>query len=181
MKVVHEGFLGCEKCLDFFKSAEALDKHKSIHESMACSECGVVYNGKMALHAHMMRAHDEREYVCDICSKVLKNNVYLMEHKREQHTVKDQTCKICSKTVSKMREHILSKHTEDKLKPFQCEKCDKGFSGSKHLKHHQFSVHLKSRPFKCRFACGMDYNDPSNMYQHEKRKHGGLFTANTEN
>ena len=76
-----------------------------------------------------------------------------------------------------MREHMLSQHTDEKLKPFQCEKCDKGFSSKKMLKNHEFSVHLKSRPFKCRYECGMDYNDPSNMYQHEKRKHGRPFNA----
>ena len=181
IKVVHEGFKGCDKCLDLFRSDAALEKHRSTHESIPCSECGVVYNGKHALHAHMMRAHDEMELVCDICSKVLRNNALLIEHKNDKHKYKDQSCKICFKKVSKMRENMLSLHTDDKQKPFQCEQCEKGFSSKKYLKHHEFSVHLKSRPFKCRYDCGMDYNDPSNMYQHEKRKHGRLFNSKIEN
>ena len=75
---------------------------------------------------------------------------------------------------------MLTQHTDEKLKPYQCEKCDKGFSENKQLRNHEFSVHIKSRPFKCRYECGMDYNDPSNMYQHEKKKHGGLFSKALE-
>ena len=173
MKVVHEGFLGCNECLNTFKSHKALENHKATHELMPCTKCGIAYNGKISLHAHMKRAHDTVEYMCDICSKVVRNNLMLREHKRKQHN--DKSCKICFKTVSKMREHMLSLHTDDKQKPFQCDKCEKGFPSGEHLRNHQSSIHLKSRPYKCRYDCGMDYNDPSNMYQHEKRKHGGLF------
>ena len=123
----------------------------------------------------MTRAHDTNEHVCDICSKVVRNNKLLTDHKRKHHNYKDQSCKICFKTVTKMREHMLSLHTDEKEKPHQCDKCEKGFPNIQRLRCHQLSVHLKSRPHKCRFDCGMDYNDVSNMYQHEKRKHGGLW------
>ena len=181
MKVVHAGYLGCDKCLEFFLTSEALENHKSTHESIPCSECGVVYNGRQALHAHIKRAHDTNEFVCDICSKVVGNNMLLTEHKRRHHKYKDQSCKICFKTVSHMREHMLSLHTDEKDKPHQCDKCEKGFPNIKQLRCHQFSVHLKSRPYKCRFGCGMDYNDTSNRRQHEKRKHGGLWKPNNDN
>jgi len=87
MKVVHEGLLGCNECLNSFKSKKALERHKASHELMPCTECGIAYNGKMSLYGHMKRAHDTVEYMCDICSKVVRNNLLLREHKRKQHNV----------------------------------------------------------------------------------------------
>ena len=176
MKVVHQGYFGCDKCLEFFKAENSLLIHKQTHESVNCSKCEITCNGSKALHAHMLRAHDQKEYVCDVCSKVMRNYVLLMEHKRSKHNSKDKMCKICFKSVSHMRSHIVTVHTKEEDKPFFCDKCEKGFSSNKQLTNHQFSVHLKSRPYKCRYNCGADYNDPSNMYQHEKRKHGALFS-----
>ena len=178
MKVVHESYIKCDQCSEVFKTAEGLERHQYVHESIPCSKCGVIYNGQITLRAHMLRAHDEIECICEIFSKVLKNRVFLTKHKREKHELK--ACKICFKKVSHMREHMLALHTVDREKPYQCDKCDKGFIGSQQLRNHQVSVHLKSRPYKCRYECGMDYNDPSNMSQHEKRKHGGLFKEKLE-
>ena len=37
------------------------------------------------------------------------------------------------------------------------------------------NVHLKLRPYKCRFGCDFGYNDFSNRNAHEKKKHGGRY------
>ena len=37
------------------------------------------------------------------------------------------------------------------------------------------NVHIRSRPYNCRYGCNMAYNDVSNRNSHEKKKHGGLF------
>ena len=39
------------------------------------------------------------------------------------------------------------------------------------------SVHLKLRPYKCRYGCDDSYNDYHNRNSHEKKKHGKLFTT----
>ena len=38
-------------------------------------------------------------------------------------------------------------------------------------------MHLKTRPFNCRYGCDISYNDHSNRNAHEKKTHGKLFTT----
>ena len=63
---------------------------------------------------------------------------------------------------------------------FQCPDCGKGFWGQKDLESHQMNIHLKLRPYRCRYGCKDSYNDTSNRNSHEKKKHGKLFTTARE-
>ena len=38
------------------------------------------------------------------------------------------------------------------------------------------NVHIKARPYTCRYGCGAAYNDSSNRGHHERKKHGGNYT-----
>ena len=38
------------------------------------------------------------------------------------------------------------------------------------------NVHIKARPYACRYGCGAAYNDSSNRGHHERKKHGGNYT-----
>ena len=42
------------------------------------------------------------------------------------------------------------------------------------------NVHLKLRPYKCRYGCEFAYNDRSNRNAHEKKTHGNLFMTGEE-
>ena len=79
---------------------------------------------------------------------------------------------ICLKPVKNMKVHMKSMHIPDSEKEFQCNACEKGFCESFRLRNHQMNVHIKSRPYKCRYPpCEMAYNDLSNRNSHEKRSH----------
>ena len=124
-----------------------------------------VNHAQTQLKQHIKIVHLKiKPHKCDICLLSFGVMCDLKAHKLVHSREKPHSCKICFKKVSKMREHMLSLHTDDKQRPFQCDQCVKGFSSKKHLKHHEFSIHLKSRPFKCRFDCGMDYNDPQSCF-----------------
>ena len=69
-------------------------------------------------------------------------------------------------------------HTADEEKSFQCQECGKGFHKLDALKKHQMSVHLKLRPYKCRYGCTFAYNDQGNRNAHEKKTHGQLYKPN---
>ena len=38
------------------------------------------------------------------------------------------------------------------------------------------NVHLKLRPYECRYGCSFRYNDLSNRNAHEKKTHGQIFS-----
>ena len=81
-----------------------------------------------------------------------------------------------------MVEHQRNAHTREEDKKFQCDNCDKRFITKDKLKIHQMNVHIKARPYSCRYNCGgMDYNDKSNRNQHEKKKHGSTWDKQVEN
>ena len=66
-------------------------------------------------------------------------------------------------------------HMEDTQKKFICTHCGKGFEFKNKLDGHIMNMHLKLRPYKCRYGCADAYNDKSNLAAHEKKKHGGYF------
>ena len=76
--------------------------------------------------------------------------------------------------------HHAHVHTPDNMKKYQCPDCGKGFWGQKDLESHQMNIHLKLRPYRCRYGCKDSYNDTSNRNSHEKKKHGKLFTTARE-
>jgi len=63
---------------------------------------------------------------------------------------------------------------------FQCQDCGKGFMAPHKLEIHRMNIHLKLRPYKCRYGCAFSYNDSSNRNAHEKKTHGKLFTTAKE-
>ena len=89
-------------------------------------------------------------------------------------------CPECGKLVKDINQHNLISHTPDEEKPFQCPDCDRGFINQDQLKKHRISVHLKTRPYKCRYGCTFAYIDPSNRNAHERKSHGKLYLNRTE-
>ena len=74
----------------------------------------------------------------------------------------------------------MSVHTKDEEKEFQCDQCDKGFITKKYLERHKISVHLKTKPYNCRYGCVFSYNDMANRNAHERKTHGSLFYNHKE-
>ena len=105
----------------------------------------------------------------------------LNQHMKRVH--RPSPCQVCGKIVKNMKQHISTLHKDDSEKKFRCDSCGKGFPGNAQLQSHKMSVHIKSRPYQCRYG-GCEnipgYNDTSNRNSHEKKKHGKLFSIETD-
>ena len=96
-----------------------------------------------------------------------------MHHKRKVHMARQ--CPICGEIFKTLRVHLNTVHKTDSEKKYQCQDCGKGFYDRSKLESHRMSIHIKSRPHRCRYGCDIGYNDVSNRNSHEKKKHGSLF------
>ena len=114
-----------------------------------------------------------KSHICHQCDFRCTSKKDLRRH-IETHEEK-KPCPECGQKVRKLEAHIQTVHTPDEMKSQQCQDCGKGFFNLDELKKHRMNVHLKLRPYKCRYGCDVGYNDRSNRNQHEKRVHGKLF------
>ena len=168
----------CRKCYKCF-ATELLDEHlMTCDPKVICNICGQSLSDKSALAQHIERIHKAKEfqYVCEICSKCFAFKGNLSKHMKTVH-IEMSTCPECGARVRSLNRHRMTTHTPDELKKFQCQDCGKGFIEKKALEEHRMSLHLKLRPYNCRYGCDIAYNDMSNRNQHEKKKHGKLFTS----
>ena len=181
----HEGgWMGktrCPKCHKVIQSKK-IDEHMKVCEpkvketiKVVCNLCGLSVN-KNYLKEHIMYQHEvqEKKFLCDQCDAAFVNKHRLQSHMRNKHTEK-LPCPHCGVKVRRLDIHISAKHTPDHEQKHQCQDCGKGFGELRQLKAHQMNVHLKLRPYNCRYGCDIAYNDTSNRNQHEKRQHGKLF------
>ena len=72
------------------------------------------------------------------------------------------------------------RHPKEEDKKFICPECDKRFVTNHLMEKHRMSVHLKLRPYNCRYGCEFAYNDSSNRNAHERKTHGKLFITAAE-
>ena len=75
----------------------------------------------------------------------------------------------------KLKLHVKTVHGDNSKKKYKCVYCEKAFISKNMLDAHMMNIHIKTRPYSCRFGCDFSYNDISNRNSHEKMKHGGLF------
>ena len=191
MKVKHLGFFGCSQCNRSFKIKRDLVLHQEAHAlNHVCEQCGKEYNKAAALTYHIQSKHNKidsnsPEIRCQICMRDFKHTLnpqsVLRKHVERVHN--SETCYICGKTVKRLSDHLDSVHTSDDKKKEKCDQCPKGFKDKNQLKVHLINVHLKTRPYRCRYDCigNIGYNDLSNRNSHEKKKHGQLFLQRTYN
>jgi len=187
MKIAHMGFKECPHCRDAFKNKDSLEKHIShFHsesaENLVCHVCGIPVKNIQMRQVHMRREHDESILKCVECGKDFHGKFRLDRHIGDVHKPPTQ-CPDCGEFFNNLRKHRRNVHMEDKDKTFQCNMCGKGFVYRRKLEFHKMSVHIKARPYVCRYSCtligdgcNMSYNEESNRNAHEKKKHGGLFT-----
>ena len=180
------------------------------YEKEVCKDCGLVFNNKGKLRAHVKQIHREKPksdlWVCNICGKVLTSENALVGHHKRLHEIRElihkcekcgkmfgekshlkshlnkthlekTPCPICGVKVRKLQGHMEAVHTKDEDKKFQCQDCGKGFMAKNKLEAHRINMHLKTKPYACRYGCDISYNDDSNRNAHEKKTHGKLFTT----
>ena len=152
---------------------------KKIHEiPTTCDKCGLDLKTETALKHHLATIHSENVdiIVCKVCGKKFYTERQIYRH-MQTHEEKAE-CPICHKRFRELRQHIETSHMSDEERKYQCKTCGKGFISLSYLKSHNMNVHLKLRPYECRYGCELRYNDSANRNAHEKKKHGGLFANN---
>jgi len=205
-KHVSKGEVSCDICGKIAKSLGSLIEHKSMHHhnedgkkkccrckklfseeeyrvhkcgKAICSECGKILSSKSNLKHHILNKHTNNEKVkshyCSECGMGFTEKNVLTKHMKTH--VEKSPCPECGAKVRNLKDHILISHTPDELKEFQCKHCGKGFIRKKTLDQHMMNMHLKLRPYKCRYGCDISYNDQSNRNQHERRQHGKAWQA----
>ena len=204
VRTAESGYVKCPKC-DIKLHSSELEAHSCV--LYPCDICGKQFNSIINVANHKRNTHtDLGTLKCELCGKLCKSKEYLRRHYGNYHgdkipcqicgaeftstyykshlkTHDEKTvCNICNKEVSKtgLKEHMRRKHTKDEEKMFQCPDCGKGFTKLYALDKHKMNVHLKLRPYKCRYGCTFAYNDISNRNAHERKTHGGLFQPNSK-
>ena len=153
-------------------------KKKEILKSV-CTICGKLVMSSV-MKQHLM-THEIRElkYKCELCEKLFVDQKQALLHTRTVHKEKS-ACPHCGVMVRQLKRHIRSAHIPDAEKRHQCQDCGKGFIDKSDLRNHRMNVHLKLKPYSCRYGCDISYNDTSNRNSHEKKKHGKLFITERE-
>jgi hypothetical protein len=180
IQVVHKKEkLGCEKCYFLCGTQAEMDEHilscyghNKLTKKAICDECGSSFINKQHLYQHKMRRHDPVVVQCKMCP-VKASAFAIKTHVMNVHT--EGFCNICGVQVKYLKTHMNENHYF-KQGSFKCEHCpDKVFKAKHHLKRHVMSVHLKEKPFNCRFGCDVAYSDACNRNAHERRVHGRLY------
>jgi len=174
----------CKECRKFFPIDEFEDHVLQHQQKMEiCNICGKMLKRKSHLNAHIKTVHQilEKKYFCEKCNAGFALQSVLNRHMKLVHSEK-YPCPLCGEKFfeHKLKRHIADLHTPDDQKKYQCKDCGKGFNDTRRMESHQMNVHLKLQPYKCRYGCDIAYNDISNRNQHEKKKHGKLFTTAKE-
>ena len=171
----------CKECGKVLRNVTDLRTHMRLKhsglktEKCICNICGKEL-GKGSLKAHHRAVHEIRELTekCEQCGKLFESDYALKIHIEKTHKEKP-TCSVCGIKVRNLKSHMNIVHTKEEDKRFQCQDCGKGFSIKRKLEYHRISIHLKTKPFNCRYGCEISYSDPGNRNAHEKKTHGKLF------
>lgn len=182
MKCVHMGHFGCEPCVRTFASEDVFKSHMELTHSGAkffiCAECGFETHTKGNLQIHTQLSHDKEIQTCNICGAQFEGTYRLKAHLKRTHN-ELKPCPYCGQFFKNINKHINTSHTADSEKKYQCKECGKGFIDITKLNGHMMNVHIRSRPYHCRYQCGVSYNDRGNRNGHERSKHGGLWDNGT--
>ena len=171
-----EGQIKCEKC---FSNVDKEDFSSHICPELPCPKCNRIFNNEKSVSNHIKKHHEylPDSFYCSDCGKGFPSKGDLYNHMKS-HKEKE-TCPECGAKVRCLSKH-MQKHQTEEDKKFICEHCDKRFFNVHLLNKHIMNVHLKLRPYKCRYGCEFAYNDVSNRAAHEKKTHGKLFITAQE-
>jgi len=194
MQVVHlKEKIGCSytRCYYTCDTEQQLDLHVGIKhtktvvdvkkiiniKTAVCDLCGhkiTSANADSLLRSHKVRVHDTVLLQCQFCDKKY-NALKMSAHVKKVHV--ECICNICGAKVKNLQVHVKTMHVADEQKKYKCDMCPKGFHERNRLENHKMNVHLKLRPYKCRYGCEFGYNDLSNRNAHERKKHGQVFQS----
>ncbi|XP_020278444.1 gastrula zinc finger protein XlCGF57.1-like isoform X2 [Pseudomyrmex gracilis] len=186
----HDGFrpYSCDQCAKSFHKRIQLRQHKLTHGSNRhkCPICGVTFNRKGNMNAHIKRHNNEHgTYTCSVCSCKCKSMSELQIHRKnhseeeiidgikKKYTDKELwRCSVCNKVFSK-RANLTNHerlHKGDRLR-VECNECGKKLASRSSLMYHKKSIHLKERSHMCHY-CGDSFVSREARLIHE-RTHTG--------
>ncbi|TRY67291.1 hypothetical protein TCAL_05173 [Tigriopus californicus] len=161
----------CSDC-EFIGTNEEVTIHRNqIHQTYICDVCGHVSENVKKHNNHILK---HKVFKCKECGEEFVGSSKFSHHRADVHG-KEFSCEECGKIIKgrwKWLQHVKSTHGGNR---FMCDICGQGFKHKLTMKRHKISVHIKNRPFVCRYGCGADYNDECNLRTHEKRRHGGIY------
>ena len=177
----------CTDCGKVFNNKSLLREHvyrfhqgkkKNGGQPQMCNLCGKILCSESSLWNHHRATHEIRKltHECELCGKMFGDEYLLKSHKNRNH-IEKTPCPVCGIKVRRLQDHMDSVHRKDEDKTYQCQDCGKGFMHKPKLEKHRINVHLKTKPYPCRYGCDISYNDDSNRNSHEKKTHGKLFTT----
>lgn len=160
----------CMLCLKKFKRKSHMDHHiKSVHEKLKpfkCSYCAKTFTAKSTKRVHELSHTGDFPFICNFCGKGFRRSNQLKIHLDIHTTIPELLCPICKRSQSSKAdlENHLKIHSDKRV---QCTICGKFFSRNFHLIDHHNAVHLKLRPFKCKY-CELAFGDRKTRRTHEK-------------
>lgn len=81
-RITCKAAFSCDKCVDSFMTAVALEKHQSFHksDSFACVKCNKVFHTSQALTNHEKRHSLRMNYTCQICKETISTRAKFQKH-----------------------------------------------------------------------------------------------------
>jgi len=159
------------------KLKKPIEIDSDLPKRLICDICGYECKSNKVgyLERHKARMHDPVLLDCPHCPAKF-NASGLKQHIFNTHD-SNGICNICGAVVKNIKRHMKNMHQPKHLLKYKCQYCDRAFQWAQDIKKHVMNVHLKERPYKCRYGCEVAYNDSSNRNQHEKRKHGCIYSG----
>ncbi|SPP88806.1 zinc finger protein 74 [Drosophila guanche] len=175
---------GCDRV---YTSSIAMQKHKRLKHSQKeparkfiCEQCGATFNQSANLNYHRRTKHpteDEvaardsgsEQHFCELCRKHFHSRYTLRYHTMQQHGDQERLlpheCQVCGRRMAKkfmLLQHMLT-HSTAKM---PCEHCGKLFARKFELEAHIRAVHLKLKPFACKY-CSECFASRKTLRHHE--------------
>ncbi|KAL7013561.1 hypothetical protein ACKWTF_015466 [Chironomus riparius] len=208
----------CDLCgfASFFRCD--LEQHMKVHvkksikqqQTFYCESCGLEFNKKFHLNAHVRAKHTEkvRSHLCHICNKAFFSTENLKKHV-ESHNDKDMPCEFCGKLfscINNLRTHLYY-HSDPKFicdvegcgkkfymrkrlrahmkthanqKDHVCTYCDKRYFSQNDLNRHIFSIHQKLRFFCEEPGCHGNFSRREYYKKHAMTHHQNIGTERLE-
>jgi hypothetical protein len=139
-----------------------------------CDHCGVLYEKRRELVAHINSEHADKLLQCPSCPKKFALADSIKAHSKGCHAKEVYTCRWCDmkfRTPRRLQRHIGIEHLEksiigSKTKHYNCTLCGKTFRAKQLLDGHINQRHLNMRPYKCS-TCGVEFCYVSSFKMHE--------------
>jgi uncharacterized C2H2 Zn-finger protein len=140
-----------------------------------CDHCGVWYEKRRELVAHINSEHADKLLQCPSCPKKFALADSIKTHNKSHHVKEMYTCRRCDMkflTLGRLRRHIRIEHlgkpvAASKKMHYNCTFCGKIFHSKQVLDGHINQHHLNVRPYKCSI-CGTDFCYVNNLKAHER-------------